>query len=198
MGKVVSMQAFQVQKAAVATEGLAEKIQVGKPFLLPAPEEGVRLDLFDCVPSVVISVPNLRGDELAAFRDGCEDFRIFVSQNTFAPVMMLSFVFPPPINMVEVNFDQRIANPVELAKVDKRKVLPEMDFMFYLVSEGICRGMQRLSVNAYFWIAFTAGIKYQEQFEYSRYDYTASLQSLYSYSPEEIMQKGQVGEGVWR
>ena len=194
MGQVISMKDFRAARQTVANECEIAGVTVGKPFPLLAPDDGVRMDIFDGVPSIILSVPDIRPDEIDAFRDGVISFQLLVSETT-APVIIWSFKFTSPINLLEVNFNHLVANPAELKKLATRT---NHDFFFILISGGVCVGICRLNVSNECWDSWLVALKKQKDAQYSDDEYSDALKSLYDFSPEELLGEGTPFNGIWK
>ena len=156
--------------------------------------DGVRMDLLDGAPSIVLSVPNVRQNEIAAFNKGVSQFQLLVVSHR-APVILWSFAFAEPINLIEVNFDQKLANPAELHKTFERD---QYDFNFFLASDGVCVSSGRLRVESMCWAAWLVALKRQKEAAYTKEDFTADLIKIYDFSqPDELIGKGTLFTGKW-
>lgn len=162
--------------------------ETGKPFPLPYPQqEGCVLEIGkDGSLICLVQMPGLSRVERQAFKKSFSRYG-YLESGTTPPIAIWTFMFPKPMNPIDVNFNARIANPegvrLFMAPVDGqiRNLIT-----FFLLDRNILQGIKAVGLEPDAIRLFHGTIRKQLDMPYSQPDFDRALKGMFSYSTDEM------------
>lgn len=166
------------------------EISVGKPFPGAVPKsEGCVLEMADDGSlACYIQMPGLNRAERQAFKKSFSRYG-YLETGTTPPIAVWVWMFPPPLNPMDVNFNASILsqNAVDKYFETENGQVKNM-IMFYLLDGQVLQGLKMVGLEPEAVRLFQETIRKQRGLvEGARHeDYIRALSSVYSFTTEEL------------
>ncbi|MBI5591422.1 MAG: hypothetical protein HY881_13170 [Deltaproteobacteria bacterium] len=162
-------------------------MEVGKPFPWTVPTRGCILEmLYDGTLCFMIQTETFTKAEKNAFEKSFSRYG-YLESVTIPPVAIWTWMFPPPLNPMDVNFN---AVPVDQEVLDNYFELESNQVKniarFYLLDGDILRGIKTVGLDPAAVMLFRNTIIRQTQINYSHRDYVRAVNGMFSLTAEEI------------
>ncbi len=169
------------------------KYEVGKPFPGVCPKaEGVVMEIgLGGGWYVFCQFPGLTAKEKKAFQKSFDRYS-FLDSGLPVPIPIWVFDFPPPFNMIDVNFDARIvpADRIEAFLTPENGRVKNL-LTFFLLDGEILKAQKIVGLGPEAVGLFHTTIRKQLASDYSPEDYGRYLTGLMSYTSAELFEMGR-------
>jgi len=170
---------------------MLKKFEAGKRFPGPVPgQEGAVMELWKSGLTVIIQMPELRRQELKAFKKGFKRYA-YLESNTPVPIALWVFNFPPPHGAIDCNFNARIVKQeyIEIF-LDTTEGIKNA-VTFHLLDGQILRGTKIVGLHQEAMELFHSTIQKQIANPYTQAEYDRYLAGLYQFSSEDLLSMGR-------
>jgi len=166
--------------------------RVGEPFPGTVPtERGTTLELWDQGLVLLIQCPEVRKEEIAAFRRPVRKYWI-VEGDDNVPLAYWVFQFSHPLNELECNFDSKLCNEELLGKWLSGTGGMTNVLTVYLLDGSLLKGVKAISLQAESVELFNDIIRDQLAATYTSRNITAYLQALMQFNTEGLKNMGRM------
>ena len=168
------------------------KFEVGKPFPGPYPkQEGAVMELWMSGLIVFCQFPGCTREEKQAFKKSFKRYAYY-EPLTETPVAIWAFMFPPPFNSIDVNFDGSLVDTDLLDwYLDNTEGVKNL-VTFYLLDGPDLLGIKAVGFDPEAVKLFQETIKRQRSAGYSRRDFENTLSEIYATKrSEDLYQMGR-------
>lgn len=166
--------------------------RVGEPFPGTFPTEaGTTLELRDQGLVLLIQCPEVRKEEIAAFRRPVRKYWL-VEGDDNVPLAYWVFLFSHPLNEMECNFDSKLCNKELLEKWMSGTGGMTNVLTVYLLDGPLLKGVKTISLHADSVSMFNDIIQDQIAASYTDRDIKLYLQALMQFNAEGLKSMGRM------
>ena len=175
------------------------KIEVGKIFPGPVPAiEGVQMELWHDMLTMLIQIPGLSQDQLRAFNKGFKQYS-YLESDTPIPIALWIFDFPAPHRLVGGSFNARLAERTWIdLYLDTCDNGAKKAIQFFLLDGQILKASRSVELDLAAVELFHGTIRKQLDMDYSRTDFDRYLAGLHNYETQNLFHMGKVFKPVLR